>query len=98
LYFPNDVQDSIQITYRLPLGYKIEYLPDSKEFETEFGTYKAEYKKISNYKFEYTRSIKYNKGKYGKEKYDTFREFKMNILQADKEKVVLIDESLASVP
>jgi len=97
VYVRNSYQDSIQVTYRLPLGYKIEYLPDGQEFNTEFGTYKAGYKKINNYKFEYSRSIKYNKGMYAKEKYDEFRDFKLKVLQADKEKVVLIDEEMADM-
>lgn len=79
-----------EIEYIIPDGYAIENIPVKNEFDTEFGTYKANYIKKSNNSFIMTREVVFNSGYYGKEKYEAYRKFRENIVKSETLKFTIV--------
>ncbi|MBU2914649.1 DUF3857 domain-containing transglutaminase family protein [Reichenbachiella agariperforans] len=84
--------DTDSIVYQLPEKYHIEYLPESTNIETQFGTYQNNYQ-FENHQLIYTRRLEKNKGRFSKEAYEEYRQFCEDIIQADKGKVVFVDKT-----
>ncbi len=87
-YFDKDT-----VTYHIPDGYKIEYLPEEENFKSDIGTYK---KKIieKNGKITYIREMKLKKGLYSKDKYAKIRKFFKKVVESDEQKAVLVKKEL----
>jgi hypothetical protein len=81
--------DSIQ--YEIPVGYKVEFLPEKKEINSEFGKYSAEVKNEGN-TVVYIRKMLFNSGKYPASKYNGLIDFKKQVSSADNIKLSLIKE------
>lgn len=83
--------DEDEITVQMPNGYTIEAMPNEKTIDSEFGTYKVSY--IANNKNNtviFNRSLLLKKGKYPKEKYADYRDFRKEIARTDNAQIVLI--------
>lgn len=85
---PYGYEDTDQITYTLPQGYKAEYLPKDITLESEFGKYTAKVV-IKDNALVYTRSQMMNSKQYPPEKYQDLVDFYKKIYLADKQKAIL---------
>jgi hypothetical protein len=92
IYLDFPFVDHDTISYVLPEGYHVEYLPKSKEVTTDFGYYKTEYK-VSEGKLLYIRTRAHNDGVFPKERYKEFIEYLNQIAESDNEKVVIVKET-----
>ncbi|TKC10589.1 DUF3857 domain-containing protein [Pedobacter polaris] len=81
-------QDDDEITYNLPKGYAVEFLPKDISITSEFGTYTAKFVAKDNL-ITYSRTQVMNAKKFPPEKYNEFVDFNKKIFQADKQKAVL---------
>jgi len=81
-------QDDDEITYNLPKGYAVEFLPKDISISSEFGTYTAKFVAKDNL-ITYARTQIMTAKKFPPEKYNEFVEFNKKIYQADKQKAVL---------
>lgn len=80
------------IVYEIPEHLHTEYLPEPIDIESEFGRYNAT-APFENGKLTYIRRQEYNKGRFAKELYEDYSEYKRKIAKADKSKVVFIDKT-----
>lgn len=85
---PYGYHDWDEITYTLPKGYGVEFLPAEVNISSEFGTYKASFKAVDN-NIVYTRNYTVQDDTYSPEKYNDYVDFCKKIYQADKQKAVL---------
>lgn len=81
-------QDDDEITYNLPKGYNVEFLPKDINISTEFGTYNAKFVAKDNV-ITYSRVQVMTTKSFPPEKYNEFVEFYKKIYQADKQKAIL---------
>jgi transglutaminase-like putative cysteine protease/ribosomal protein S18 len=81
-------QDEDEISYALPKGYKVEFLPKDIEILSEFGTYTAKFVTKEN-TITYLRTQVMNAKKFPPEKYNEYVDFYKKIYQADKQKAIL---------
>ncbi|SER46347.1 hypothetical protein [Pedobacter rhizosphaerae] len=80
--------DEDEISYTLPKGYAVEFIPKDIDISSEFGTYSAKFTTKDN-TIVYTRTQVMNNKKYAPEKYNEYVDFYKKIYQADKQKAVL---------
>lgn len=85
---PYGYEDTDQITYTLPQGYKAEYLPKDIVLESEFGKYVAK-AVLKDNTIVYTRTQMMNSKQYPPEKYQSLVDFYKKIYMADKQKAIL---------
>lgn len=85
---PYGYVDNDQITYTLPQGYKVEYVPKDILLESEFGKYVAKVVMKDN-TLVYTRTQMMNSKQYPADKYQSLVDFYKKIYLADKQKAVL---------
>jgi hypothetical protein len=76
------------ISYYLPFGYKVEFLPGDVVIENEFGKFRYQLELKSD-KIIYKRYLEMNKGKVPVGKYIELRNFVNTIAKTDREKVIL---------
>lgn len=93
--FPLEIQrgylDEDEITIQLPLDYSIEAIPDAIDILSDFGTYTLAFKASEDKKtILYTRKLFIKEGKYPKESYESYRNFRKEVAQNDNSKIVLI--------
>lgn len=84
------VADSI--SYNMPLGYKVDYIPVNVILNNEFGKFRYQLD-VNNDKVIYKRYLEMNKGIVPLEKFNEFRRFINAVAKADREKVILIKGS-----
>ena len=77
------------VIFQIPLGYDFEYIPDSVNIETIFGTFYMSVSLTDNF-ITYRRSLKVNKGRFPASDYSKFVDFYKAIQKADKQQVVLV--------
>lgn len=80
--------DEDEITYTIPKGYKVEFIPKDIVIESEFGKYSAKVVVKDNV-LVYTRSKMMIDNQYPPEKYNDFVAFYKKMYQADKQKGIL---------
>lgn len=80
------------IGYNLPLGYKIDFMPENLSIENEFAKYKYHLELIKD-KVIYRRYLEVNKGIITLEKYNEFRDFMNTVAKADRKRIILIRTS-----
>lgn len=85
---PFGYNDDDEITYTLPKGYNVEFLPKDITFTSEFGSYMAKFS-VKDNTIVYNRTQIMNNKKYAPEKYGEYVDFYKKIYQADKQKAVL---------
>lgn len=81
-------QDEDEISYILPKGYAVDFLPKEITITSDFGTYNAKATHKDN-TITYTRTLTINAKKFAPEKYNEYVDFIKKIFQADKQKAVL---------
>ncbi|WP_298265560.1 DUF3857 domain-containing protein [uncultured Lutibacter sp.] len=82
--------DIDEVVIKLPVNFKVEYLPQDVEVKSKFGMYSVVIKKINSNTYLYKRKLQVNEGKYEKEDYELYRDFRKNIKKHDNSKIVLI--------
>ncbi|MCL2074160.1 MAG: DUF3857 domain-containing protein [Marinilabiliaceae bacterium] len=88
-YIAKGFFDFDSISYKIPDGYIIEYVPQNKIIETEFGSFS--YKtSFEDDKIIVSRYFLLNDGYYDKSSYSQFFDFLKNIHDSDYSKIVLI--------
>jgi hypothetical protein len=80
------IRDSV--SYYLPTGYRIEYMPENVALENEFGKYIYNLT-LTNDKLTCKRHFEVNKGVIGLEKFNSFRDFVNKVAWKDREQIVL---------
>ncbi|NLP58847.1 DUF3857 domain-containing protein [Lutibacter sp. B1] len=86
--------DLDEVEIKLPKSYSIEFLPETTEITSKFGTYSIHISKIKENTYLYKRKLKINEGTYPKEDYDVYRDFRKNIRKHDNLKIVLKKNSI----
>ena len=91
-----DIKDSQittdSISYNLPLGYKVEFLPADIKVENEFGKFSYNLK-VNNDKVIYRRYFEIKRGTIPIGKFIEFRSFINSIAKTDREKIILTKSS-----
>jgi transglutaminase-like putative cysteine protease len=82
-------QDEDEITYTLPKGHGIEFLPKDITLTSDFGTYTAKFIAKDN-TIIYKRTLTVNAKTFPPAKYNEYVEYNKKIYQADKQKAVLV--------
>lgn len=82
-------EDIDSITFTLPDGFHIEYLPKPISFESEFGSYQSQYIQ-GNGTLTYIRKRVQEKGLFPKASYKSYVDFLNRIAKSDNEKIVLV--------
>lgn len=85
---PFGYEDTDEIVYTLPKGYKASFVPEPVVIESEFGKYTAK-TVVKDNQLVYTRTQLMNSKRYAAEKYGQAVEFYKKIYLADKQKAVL---------
>ncbi|WP_316849385.1 DUF3857 domain-containing protein [Pedobacter agri] len=85
---PFGYNDEDEISYTLPKGYSIEFIPKDISIVSEFGSYSAKFANKDN-TLTYIRTQTMNNKKYAPEKYNELVDFYKKIFQADKQKAIL---------
>jgi hypothetical protein len=80
------------ISYILPSGYKVEYLPSDVVIENEYGKFKFQLE-VMNDRIIYKRFLEMNKAVIPKEKFNDLRDFINSIAKTDREKIILTKRS-----
>lgn len=80
--------DTDRITYSLPEGYGIEYIPESKELKSEFGSYSYKINVKNNRLFYERRDIRLT-GQFPSEKYMDYVNYSKEIVNLDNQKIIL---------
>ena len=80
--------DEVQI--KLPKSLKLEYMPEDVELNSKFGKYSIEIEKIDDYNYIYKRKLQIEEGRYPKEDYTAYRDFRKNIRKFDNSKIILV--------
>jgi hypothetical protein len=77
------------ITYNLPAGFKVDFVPPDASIESEFGNfnYRLETK---NDKIIYTRHLEMKKGTIPLDKFSEFRTFINSVAKKDREIIILV--------
>ncbi len=85
---PFSYNDDDEISYILPKGYNVEFIPKDIAISSEFGSYTAKFS-VKDNMIVYSRTQTMNNKKYPPEKYGEYVDFYKKIYQADKQKAVL---------
>lgn len=83
-------KDIDEFIIQLPTGLTLEAMTKSDEIKTKFGVYNFKLEELEGNKIKYSRTLMLYKGKYQKEEYDAFRDFRKQIVKYDKSKIVLV--------
>lgn len=77
------------VEVQLPTNWNIEYLPKKVELKSKFGTYAADLISKENGTLLYSRKLQIVDGKFPKEEYEAYREFRKKIRKYDNSKIIL---------
>ncbi|WP_397447718.1 DUF3857 domain-containing protein [Polaribacter sp. R77954] len=83
-------KDVDKYTFTIPSTYTIEYLPENREINSKFGTYKISFVRVDESSFTYNKSITINEGVYPKEDYKSYRTFRRKIAKSENLRIALI--------
>ena len=81
-----DIDDLI---IKIPDGYSLNNLPETKELSTEFGTYKITFTKLDDATFKYQKSMVIKEGVYPKEAYKLYRSFRRSIAKYENLRIAI---------
>lgn len=81
-------KDNDEISYTIPAGYQVEFIPKDVVLESEFGKYAAK-AVVKDNTIIYTRTKMINSKKFPAEKYNELVDFYKKIYLADKQKAIL---------
>ncbi len=77
------------LNLQIPDNLEIEFLPQTSEMSSVYGTYQIDYQKISEKQIQINRQIQINKGNYPPSEFKEINSFLKGIGKRDKEKIVL---------
>lgn len=80
------------IYYKLPDGYKIEFIPGNSSIESDFASVRYSYK-VDSDQVLYVRKYEIFKKEHPKEKYNDLVSFYKSLKKADNQKLVLVKEN-----
>ncbi len=83
-------KDSDSVSLTLPKGYEMEAQLAPIAFETKFGNYAVQLKKMDDGTLLYTRKFAVRKGTFDREEYKNFRAFYKKVARYDNLKIALI--------
>lgn len=83
--------DETEFIIKLPDTYHLTSLPDSTVVETKFGTYTMQAEKYEgdDHALRYKRKLLIKKGRYSKDEYDQYRNFRRSVAKSDNMKIIL---------
>lgn len=84
--------DSLLFTIKPPKGYQVESLPDDIRIESDYGFYQLQLAHDENV-LQVSRILQLNKGRFPAEQYNDYVMFRRAVNQADRNKIVLLEES-----
>jgi len=79
---------SDSISYNLPLGYKVEFVPANVAINSEFGKFRYSLE-VKNDKVIYRRYLEMTKGIIPLDQYNDFRSFINSVAKADRQNIIL---------
>jgi hypothetical protein len=82
-------KDVDSLTFKLPSNYTLNYVPDNREINSKFGTYKISFKIVDATTFTYHKEIEIKEGIYTKEDYKAYRAFRKKIAKTENLRIVL---------
>ena len=82
-------KDIDALIIKLPDGYSLNNLPETKELSTEFGTYKITFTKVDDATFKYQKSMVIKEGVYPKEEYKLYRSFRRSIAKYENLRIAI---------
>ena len=88
---PRSTIDIDTLVYKIPSGFKIDFLPAVKTIKSTYGDYSSSVKSIDN-KIVYTRKFQANQGRFNASQYNDFYEFVLSVSKADNVKAMLVKE------
>ncbi|HNW56584.1 MAG TPA: DUF3857 domain-containing protein [Bacteroidales bacterium] len=88
LWIVNSDISSDSISYYLPYGYKVEYIPKDVIIENEFGKFRYKLE-ANNEKIVYKRYLELNEGEVPIEKFNELRNFINTIAKTDRAEIIL---------
>jgi transglutaminase-like putative cysteine protease len=83
-------KDLDEFTIKVPEGYKISLLPESKELTSKFGTYKLSFEKKNDEEFTYKKTLFIKNGVYPKEDYKAYRSFRKSISKLENLRISIV--------
>lgn len=82
-------KDVDELTIKIPDGYTLEFIPETKELSTKFGNYKIEFEKVDESTLKYKKEILIKSGTYTVEDYKTYRKFRRSIAKYENTRIAL---------
>jgi hypothetical protein len=82
--------DKDEFLFKIPEGYSIINLPQNKNIDNKFGTYKIVFEKIDDASFTYSREYSLKKGTHQKEDYKAYRKFRKTVAKYDNIRTELV--------
>ena len=83
-------KDIDEIIIKIPEGYSLNNLPETKELSTKFGTYKITFTKVDETTFKYHKIMVIKEGVYPKEDYKLYRSFRRSIAKYENLRIAII--------
>ena len=84
--------DEDVFTYKIPIGFHVESIPDDIQIKNEFGEYSVAYV-VNENEIQYKRKLLVSKGNFPKSEYDAYRNFRKKVASNDSAKIILIKTS-----
>ncbi len=81
--------DTTSSTIKIPEGYRLKKLPKPLTIDTKYGKYRSELRLMDTNRLTYNRKLVVNSGRFPKEEYSDYRDFKRNVAKADNQKIIL---------
>ena len=82
-----DIDDLI---IKIPDGYSLSNLPETKELSSKFGTYKITFTKVDETTFKYQKIMLIKEGVYSKEDYKLYRSFRRSVAKYENLRIAII--------
>ena len=82
-------KDVDELTIKIPKGYSLTILPETKELSTKFGSYKISFQKVDDGILKYEKEILIKSGTYSKEDYKAYRSFRRSIARYENTRIAL---------
>lgn len=82
-------KDVDKLTIKVPEGYSLGVLPETKELSTKFGSYKISFQKVDDVTLKYEKEILIKSGTYTKEDYKAYRSFRRSIARYENTRIAL---------
>ncbi|GLU42566.1 DUF3857 domain-containing protein [Allomuricauda sp. NBRC 101325] len=81
--------DEDEYTIHLPEGFASEELPKPRKIQNKFGNYEVTLEEVNKGTLRYKRKLLIKSGKYPKEDYEAYREFRKKVARSDNAKIIL---------